>query len=76
MNKRYEEMTLAEKLLYKAAAISFCDGGDEELANLLRNAAVQIEAYKNSYEEEFRRRLEAEHDAMCYKYKNERRDGF
>lgn len=68
-------MTLVEKLRYKADAIALRIGG-EELANLLRDAAVQIETYKNSYEEEFRRRLEAEHDAMCYKYKNERRDGF
>ena len=75
MNKPYEEMTLVEKLRYKADAISFCDG-DKELANLLRDAAVQIEAYKNSYHDEFYRRLEAEHDAMCYKYQNERRDGF
>ena len=75
MSKQYEEMTLVEKLRYKADTIALRIGG-EELVNLLRDAAVQIETYKNSYEEEFRRRLEAEHDAMCYKYKNERRDGF
>ncbi len=74
-DKEYREMTLSEKLRYKHHIFELCGEGNGELPNLLKEAAVRIEALEEAYENEFKARLQAEKERDIYRLEYEKAIG-